>query len=384
MTAPTVDPTASLTAALVETNDQLLAMYELVTLSTDSLDETEVIATLLRRAAEVARVDGLVLHTEPPHRHGLDDGNELIVRVPGTESDQTVELSARRRNGEFGTGDTKLLTAVATMAVSAIRTARLHRDGIAQAVVRNDHATASILAQDALPAVAPSIDGLRLAARSIPARSAGGDLYAWHDDTNAFRLVVGDVSGKGLPAAIMMTNVVAAANARFADLNGAADPSEASTLLHQLDNWLGERLSAAARFVTLVSITIDPATGRAGVANAGHSPVFVVRRTGAVEPIPPVSPPIGVLPIDDAGALEVELAVGDRIVVGSDGLTEQESPTGEFFGDERLVSTLISTPGATSGIEAVLDAVERHGADAEQSDDRTIVIIERTERGSAC
>ncbi len=383
MTTTPVDPVASLTGALVEANDQLLALYELVALSTDSLDEERAVAGLLARAAEVARVDGLELRTAPSHRHGLLDPKTSLttVEVAGPNADERVTLAASRLRGSFGTSDTKLLTAIATMAVGVIRTSRLHRDGVAQAVVRSEHDTASTLAQDALPRGELEVSGLTVAARTLPASSAGGDLYTWRAGGGVVDFVVGDVSGKGLPAAVMMSNVVAAANAAF--LHDDLQAERAVGVLAQIDRWLGERLSDAARFVTVVAVSVDVDRSIATIANAGHSPVVVMRADRTVEHVRPGAPPVGVLPLDELPHTRIHLSVGDRIVIGSDGFTEQSDPSGGFFGEDRFVDTVCTATGAREAVDRLFDAVDAHAAGQTQSDDRTIVVIERTD-GSTC
>ncbi len=384
-------PITSITSALVDANDQLLAMYALTEVTTDSLDGETAVREILQQAQTLLRADALILD-EPEGLSvavGTSDASERPVAknsnsplAPTTasvsvtnESGSQVNLTARRADQPFGTADHKLLTAVANMALGALHTSRLHREAIDQAVVARDHDTASQLAVRALPTWQPDMASVDLFARSDPARAAGGDLFTYAEVGDTLHFVVGDVSGKGLPAAMMMTNVISASLAAF---HGSGHTGPAA-VLSQIDSWLYEFLSDAGLFVTLVVGAFDQTTNRLRLANAGHSPVFW-SADGAFELIEANVPPIGVLPLNVGPSIEevvLDAHPAGRLVVASDGFSEQASPGGEMFGEERLVATLSANPHRSSGELGSLlyDEIETYADGAQQGDDRTVLIL---------
>ncbi len=379
----------SLVGALVDANDQLLALYDLASITADSLDESEVVGRILSRAQGLLRADALLLATEPEHatgnavdvaklRLGQADRSEQglstsAVATVSSPDGNPVAVSALRHDNPFGTADTKLLEAVAKMLAGAVHTARLHETAVAQAVINRDHDTASKLAQSALPKWLPELDGVDLFARSEPARSAGGDLYTFAVVDGILHFSVGDVSGKGLPAAMMMTNVISASNAAF-QRHGPEGPV---AILEAIDRWVYQSLSDAGLFVTILVGSYNPASNELAVVNAGHSPVVFKDATG-ITTLGACAPPVGVLPLDNLEALSRIVAPGDRLVVASDGLTEQQSPAGEMFGDDRL-DKLIETDTCSNAAEfgaLLFDRIEMFADVAPQSDDRTLFILE--------
>ncbi len=376
-----------LAGALVDANDQLLALYELTSITADSLDEREVVTRLLDRAKTLLNADALVFEAvatysvgdrEPVEylttaRHHQPVGQSVVLTATCIDaSGETATVSALRRRAEFGTADAKLLDAVATMLSSAVTTARMHQAAVEQAVMASDHETASHLAQSALPRWLPALPGADLFARSEPARSAGGDLYCYEVIDAVLYFAVGDVSGKGLPAALMMTNVISASKAAF-----HRHGSEGSAaVLRAVDLWMHRPLSDAGMFATLIVGSFDPASRRLQLSNAGHSPVLL-SCDGVLEPLLAQHPPVGVLPLPDPDVFTEELSVGDQLIVASDGITEQLGGDGGMFGDDRLAA-LVKSNTAMSAAElgaTVFDRVELFAGAAPQGDDRTLFIV---------
>jgi len=365
------DAASSLAEALVDAQDQLLALYELATLTTESLDESECVEPILARATRLLGADDLTFSADD---HGLGDTPEgsLDVVVENTSGLSGV-LRARRTESPFGTADQKLLGAVAHIALGAVQTARLHADAVTQAVVARDHDTASELAQLALPSWRPAIEGLDVFARSDPARTAGGDLFTFAESEHHLHFVVGDVSGKGLPAAMMMATIISSANAALH--SHGEDPRGT---LRSIDSWVYDYLSGSGMFVTIVAGTIDSRSGDVRIANAGHSPVVVVR-DGVPAIVEATAPPVGVLPLDTTVLAEerFELSPNDRFIVSSDGFSEQLNRRGEMFGEDRLLAELANLDeGAEDRGLELFSSLDTFADGAAQSDDRTLVIID--------
>lgn len=386
----------SLASALVEANDQLLALYELATINAQSLDARSSVAGILGLASRLIGADWMQFQSEDATiDHGsrpADEGaNPPADAQPGGIGTQTASRSVRievdhpsgrhavllahRGSQPFGTADYKLLTAVAATALGAVHTAALHEAALAQAVVARDHKTASSLAVQALPRWRPELPGLAFFARSDPARAAGGDLFTFAVVDNVLHFVVGDVSGKGLPAAMMMTNVISAASAAFHG-NGCPGPVE---ILETIDAWLNDYLSEAGLFVTLVAGSYEPSSGRLRVANAGHSPVVFFAQ-GVPHSIEASVPPIGVMPLADSGLkIEEWSAVanpGDRLMVASDGFTEQRNREGEMYGLAAMLELLRESAKTADELgDELFKAIEAHARGMEQEDDRTLAIL---------
>ena len=346
-----------LAGALVDANDQLLAMYELASITADSLDEAEVAGRILERAKQLLGADAVHIDTVPAHAIGDADlveelstaatqetaGQSEIARSTATDSaGRSATVSALRRDRHFGTADLKMLDAVAAMLSGAIHTARLHEAAVAQAVLTKDHDTASLLAQSALPRWLPELPQADIYARSEPARLAGGDLYCFDIVDEVLHFAVGDVSGKGLPAAMMMTNVISASNAAF-HRHGHEGPG---AVLRAVDRWMYQSLSDAGMFVTLLVGSYDPGSAEVALANAGHSPVILQTLDDEAQILLADHPPVGVLPLDtsngsgDTGAQRYSIGNGDQLVVASDGITEQLGSGGQMFGEQRLLNLL--------------------------------------------
>lgn len=391
----------SLVGALVEANDQLLALYELASLSVDTLDEATAVVQILARAHKLLKTDSLALLSDPIHLVGdselfgplltANDAESLehlristrgwdTVSVPtgwtitmvAITAGEPLALVAARKSKPFGTADRKLLNAVAKLLASVINTAQLHTEALEQAVIGRDHLIASELAQRALPESTPQVPGVDVFARSDPAHTSGGDLYAWSVVDGVLHFVMGDVAGKGLPAAITMTNVISAANASFR-LSGSDGPA---AILASMDEWLCESLSEREVFVTMLVGSYDPELARLRVANAGHSPVLYVS-DGDVMDIAAHHPPVGVLPIEELLETTLTVSDGDVFLAGSDGLTEQQDASGAMFGDDRVVG-LASAGCGLSAVDLgtrIFNEVESFAKSASQSDDRTLVCL---------
>ncbi|MEM7286039.1 MAG: PP2C family protein-serine/threonine phosphatase, partial [Actinomycetota bacterium] len=213
-------------------------------------------------------------------------------------------------------------------------------------------------------------------ARSYPARLASGDYYTYAATTNGLMFAVGDVSGKGLSAALVMTMVSSATTAATnRDVTG--DPAR---ILADVSADVYDYLSDSGVFVTTAIGVWDAHESTLKVANAGHSPVLHCHGDRTTS-IPPAVPPLGVLPDVAHEPIELVFEPGDALLFGSDGLAEQEDAHGRQLGYDALDALLIShrPDGASALVDRLFDAVERHGAGQPQDDDRTALVVARRE-----
>lgn len=371
------DPLYALTAALVESNDRLGALLALTEVDAGSLDEDESLTALLHAAVELTGSDGGSITARATHIVGtakVAGQHEWTVERPISDGNN-LRLELWRAE-PYRTPSQKLLLGVANLARSAVRTAEMHRATVRNELTKQEHATAARLVTAALPPedAPPVVDRVTAFARSIPARLAGGDLFSWLEIDGNLWFAVGDVSGKGLPAAVQMsTAVLAIDNA----MRRHADQSPVEVHV-EVASWMHNRLSDAAMFLTLVIGKWQPTLRRLEVANAGHSPILFVA-DGVAERIAATVPPIGVLEDTAADLWSRNVGPGAVLALGSDGLTEETDPHGVMFGerrfDEEVVQAAAAVPNA-SGIGArVLRKVESHAQGSEPADDRTLMIL---------
>jgi len=366
-----------LAKALVESNDLLIGMYELADVTTRSLDEAQLVNGILDRASRIVQADTLVL-TTPSHEvavgHQIDPAAEqrsTTVRAThglGLEG----ELKAIRSSSAFSTGDRKLLSAVLRTTLSAIETSRLHARAIRTALDARDTQQAAEVAQLALPQLRPSAKDTDIFFENKQAQNTGGDLFCFHEDGDRLSFAVGDVSGKGLSAAVMMTSAVCATSAAFRD-DRAATPGEE---LAQVNDWMYEHLSNAGLFISMFIGHYHREKNQLHWANAGQSPCVVSTEERAVD-LRALTPPLGVVSNIDSLSEVTELDDRDIVLIGSDGIVEQPTSSGEAFGEERLHGLLAAMRGKPASVigSVLLQAVTTFADGVPQSDDRTAVLL---------
>jgi sigma-B regulation protein RsbU (phosphoserine phosphatase) len=234
-----------------------------------------------------------------------------------------------------------------------------------RAALDGELATAREIQRSILPTTMPSVRGLRFAARYDPASSVAGDLYDFVaiDDAHV-GVLVADVAGHGVPAALIasMVKVAVSSHARFAD-----DPA---ALLRELNATL--RREVRRNFVTATYLWLDMEAGTVAVSNAGHPPPVLVRGEEVVE-LGPHGVLLGRFAVAPYAASVLSLSPGDRIVAWTDGITEARNARDEQFGEDRLYSLL----RARASVDEVVNAVHAWRV-TDDADDLTMVAIELT------
>jgi sigma-B regulation protein RsbU (phosphoserine phosphatase) len=186
-----------------------------------------------------------------------------------------------------------------------------------------------------LPATLPVMDGFELAASWQPASGVGGDCYdAVRFSPHRLALSIADVVGKGIPAALLMSNLQAAVRAFASE---AARPEE---LCEQVNTVLCGHI-AEGRFISFFYCVADSEIGSLSYANAGHFPPVVVRPDGTIVRLTNGGPVLGVIAAGTYEAGTVPFGAGDRLILYTDGITEARSETDEEFGDDRLLALAI-------------------------------------------
>ena len=232
-----------------------------------------------------------------------------------------------------------------------------------------------------MPRRFPAFPGWQIAAAYDAAREVGGDLYdafPLRDRPGCLGVVVADVTGKGIPAALVMADVRALIHAA-ADHGGgpAVTLSRVNTIL------VTER--ATGLFVTVAHGVIDTGTGGVTLVSAGHDPLHLVHPDGSIDVVEPPGRLIGM--VEDIAVVEQRAVIGpgDALVIHTDGVTEAREPAGRFYGEERYRATLAAAAGrpADEIVRAVTADVEAFRAGAEASDDLTLLVVRRDPSGSS-
>jgi sigma-B regulation protein RsbU (phosphoserine phosphatase) len=223
-----------------------------------------------------------------------------------------------------------------------------------------------------LPRPPEDVTGWQFHARLETCYEVGGDLYDFHRRSDGgLVLMVGDVSGKGLGAALLMSSVLSSARVLYDFADGPLP------LAIRLNEMVG-RSAAPGHFVTLFLAFIDPASGRVRFVNAGHNPPVVVSR-GALSFLEEGGVPMGVLPTFAFTEGEATLEHGDLLAAFSDGIPEA-TREGEFFDDIRLREALVemaTDPELDRVGDGIVARVEKFLAGAPRSDDVTLVLVRR-------
>jgi phosphoserine phosphatase RsbU/P len=274
---------------------------------------------------------------------------------------------------EFTREDLNLLTVMANVAAIRIEHARLAEVEQAERILARDLEQAAEIQKRFLPAEAPVVPGADLAGYNAACRTVGGDYYDFFPYANGrVAMVLGDVSGKGMPASLMMMDLQARVQTLADETRDLAD------VMGRLNRATAANCPSN-RFISMFFCVLDPATGELSYANAGHNPPLLVRASGSFELLQGGGPVLGIVTSAKYENYRVDLQRGDMLVIYSDGVTEASCPGGEEFGEERLGATLavrVNEP-AQSIIEAVNRAIAEWTGGTPAADDITLIVARR-------
>ena len=335
----------------------------------------------LQSAAGAVELAGLQLDS-PGLRAMRAAGVKLVVPlVSQGELIGVLSLGPRRSEQDYSTDDRKLLDNLAAQAAPALRVGQLVRQQKAEARTRQrfeqELEVARLIQQNFLPKQLPDLPGWEMAALYRPAREVGGDFYdviPLPDGQIGF--VVGDVTDKGVPAALVMA---ATRSVLRASAQRLVEPGE---VLQRVNEHLCPDMPEKM-FVTCLYGVLEPGSGRFRFANAGHDLPYVKTSEGSVE-LRARGMPLGLMTgmVYEEG--EYVLQPGDTLLLHSDGVVEAHDPDGRMFGFPRLKELVARCPGGEALIELVLRDLNAHtGPEAEQEDDITMVTLARAPNTSA-
>lgn len=293
-----------------------------------------------------------------------------------------LQLGNRLSDQEYSSDDFRLLNNLAPQAAAALRVAQLAYQQQVEARrrerIEQELRVGGIIQQTLLPKEVPSIEGWQLATHWQPARSVGGDFYDFVPLSDGrLMITIGDVTDKGVPAALVMASTRTVLRAAAERL---VSPGE---ILRRANDVLCPDMPPKM-FVTCLCAVLELRTGRMQYANAGHNAAQQRTKDGVIE-LRARGMPLGLMPSMGYEEKETVLAHGDTVLMYSDGLVEAHNSDREMFGMKRLQALLNEHPGGDTLIGELRDALFGFtGTDWEQEDDVTLVVIQyEAERSAA-
>jgi len=302
-----------------------------------------------------------------------------VMCVPFIRSDGSVlgvlQLDSSDLRKEFCREDLDVLAGIAGQAAHAVEQALAHDERVGQEHLKRDLELAHRVQQGLLPARPPEIAGYELFDFYEPARQIGGDFFGYVPlPDGRMAIVLADVSGKGVSAALVMA-------ALSADVRYCLASERDSAIAVSRINESFCRSGWDDRFATLAVAVLDPRTHRLTIVNAGHLPLFLRDAAGHVQMIgfEEAGLPLGVDPEHVYQPLEMKIAPGDTLVLYTDGISEAMDHENRPYGLERL-KRMLAEPAKTTGEigRRILGDVEHHAAGQVRSDDMCLVCLGRT------
>jgi sigma-B regulation protein RsbU (phosphoserine phosphatase) len=402
-----------MTGELIEGQDQLLALYGLAQSMRNHLNLDQVLYSLTREAARLVKAEAacsllvieyppvMIYYPEPllseqdmltffsqiqdTERHMILENRSDSAALPATIKNLLMEpirvrgqilacLGLMNKSGGFNSPDIKLARTICDQVGAQIDNALLYQESLAQARLQTEMDLAHNVQVNLLPKGSPTVLGLDLYASSLPASSVGGDFYDFfHRAGEPFLFTVGDVTGKGIPAALLMamTRTVFRSQARSIESPTPAD------VLGALNDDLYDDFTEVGMFATVFIGQYDHREGLMYYANAGHSPVIYCPVAGSAHLLEADGTAIGVLPTSLCENQVISFGPGDILVVATDGFSEERDPYNQMFGYERLLSLveLLAEEPAARIASGLYEALNQFGAGRPRDDDQTLIVV---------
>lgn len=303
-------------------------------------------------------------------------GVRSVLAVPLGVSDKVfgiIYADSPIAEGRFTEDHLKVLTTLASVAAIRVENTRLVEARLERERFERELALASEIQQRFQPTAPPQVKGYELQGISFPCYEIGGDYYDFIErDDGRLVIALGDVSGKGTAAALLMSSLHAAIHAQ-----SASHDSLVATI-SAVNRYLADNIPAN-RFVTLFYAELDPESGSLSFLNAGHNPPLIVHSAGTVEQLASGGLPLGIKPNAEYREGRTQLQPGDVLVIYSDGVTEAVSPTGEEFGSTRLYEVVSrNIEASAAGIrDRIESSLTKFAQGTSAADDITLVIVKR-------
>jgi serine phosphatase RsbU (regulator of sigma subunit) len=290
--------------------------------------------------------------------------NEQVIGALDLESD---------RVGAFTEADAELLNFFASAAAMSIEKARLHQEVLEKQRIEQQLVTARDVQAGLLPAIPPEVPGYDVAAIHEPTWAIGGDYYDYISlGDGRLGLVIADVSGKGVPAALIMATFRAVLRTEL------RKRTEIRDLIENVNRDLLES-SDDAQYVTAVYGILEPANGRFTYVNCGHNPPIMILPDGETQVLDHGGPALGLFDGRRFESAAVTLSPGGTMALYTDGVVEPAQPDGAEFGRANLERVLRDCDEASAGetVRSVVEATRDHSGRDSYDDDFTLVIVKR-------
>ena len=279
-----------------------------------------------------------------------------------------------KKEGTFAKEDENFLEAFSVHAALAIENARLHQDIVEKQKIEKELEIAGTIQRKLLPKELPTLTGYEIDAVARPTRLVGGDYYDLISlKDGKIALVIADVSGKGVPAALLVSTLHASLHAY---IEGVSDLAKLASRLNEVVHANTE----AERYITLFMGILDPTSGSLQYVNAGHCfPFFLRASDTTVTPLAATGLPLGMFEGVGFETGRITINPSDVLVLYTDGVTEAMNRTFEEYGEDRFRQLMIQSGklDAASFLAGVVADVERFVAGEQQSDDLTMMVLKR-------
>jgi phosphoserine phosphatase RsbU/P len=403
-----------MTSELIDTQDQLLALYDLSQATRNYLDIKQLLHRLAYETVRLVKVEGAFMYLELPHAPSVVEhypwpllemdtlrayvaeartsGQELLLsegqgdnRPAGARNLLLVPIQVHgslvaalglvnKGNGDFTSPDMKLARAIVEHAGAQIENLMLYQEHLEQTRLQTEMQLAQSVQLNLLPQLPPGILGLDLWAASRPASRVGGDFYDFiMRPDQSLTFTVGDVSGKGMPAALLM------AMTRTVIRNKAKSvPAPTPEMVMGLSNEeLYHDFTEVSMFATVFVGQYEPDSRELLYANAGHSPVVYCPAGGGARLLRADGTAMGILPKSLSADQRLLIEPGDVLVVGTDGLSEAHNANDEMFGYDRLLEVVesLAVRPAQAIADGLYQTVNNFSAGQPQDDDQTLVVL---------
>lgn len=404
----------NLAEELVDARDQLVSLYSLTEATRKKIEIKELLDVLASEASKLMKVQEvffllemedrppnwvfspkqsvdksylieLCQHLQPTGRPFLFSGNQqangagkfsnlLIVPFKVFNAKQAILGFMNKQSGEFNSADIKLAKGIADFAGAQIENLNMIRSNIEMVRLETEIELAQNIQQSLLPRQVPHVRNLDIHVVSRPASRIGGDFYDFIPQSDRYmNFIIGDISGKGLPAALLMAMTLKVIRSETSmPLSPGPD-----IILNRSNSHLYIDFSDAVMFSTIFVGQYTLETGELRFSNAGHSPVIYCPFEQKAKMLKADSVPLGLFPDLDSESETLRIRPGDVLVLATDGLNETSNSSNRLFGFtqlEQLVEKLASH-SAKEISEGIFSAVEAYGEGKSQEDDRTLIVI---------
>jgi serine phosphatase RsbU (regulator of sigma subunit)/pSer/pThr/pTyr-binding forkhead associated (FHA) protein len=283
-----------------------------------------------------------------------------------------VYLDTLEKSYSFSEEDLRILTALSNVAAAKIESTRLLEEMLEKRRLEADIRLAAETQQSLLPRAAPLVPGYGLVGVNRPCRTVGGDYYDFAFEGGRLLMALGDVAGKGMSAALIMTVLRAAVR----DYWASGPPVETVARLNRTicDNVPDNK------YVTFFLAALEPETGRLAYVNAGHNPPVLVRGSGRVDPLVQGGTVLGMFENTPYAEGAAAMEAGDTLLIYSDGISETFDPDGNEFGERGLAAVAQRARGLDAGAlqDEILRELDRFSVGAKATDDRTLIVLKRS------